>query len=1243
MMQNRQTSSVFLRWINAHTIPLQRLYAWVVLTAWRVKPGILFDRQYYLSRSPDVVASGADPLFHFLRCGAAEGRKPHPLFDPPFYLENHPDVAGSGYNPWLHFLRFGGPEGRQPHPDFDAAYYRATQPGTTAKGMHPLIHFLQQGASEGRLPHPEFNRQFYLIVNPDVAAARMDPVLHFAQYGAAEGRLARPGFSPNPPAECFLPVRAEAGDDHPDTKVEVAVDVVIPAYKGADETQACIESVLAARCRTQFRVVVINDNSPEPELANYLRRLASDGKITLLDKKENRGFVQSANAGIEAGVDDVVLLNSDTLVFDGWLDRLAACAYADPRTGTVTPFSNNATICSYPVFCADNQLPADLDLAALDAAFATVNRGRSVDIPTAVGFCMYIRRDCLLETGLLDAEAFGRGYGEENDFCMRASSKHWANKLACDVFVLHQGSVSFGNALDRREAAMQTLLQKYPGYLRLIQRHVQADPANGFRIAVTAYRMRHLGKRVFLSIVHPLGGGLAQHSRELMDSTAEDVVWLKLRPLQTGALMLECTQDGYQFSVRLEPRFEYEQLVAILKACGVERIHIHHLMGHGPDLPRLIQDLQAPFDFTVHDYYTICPQVTVSDEHGLYCGEPDERGCGRCMALRPPPGDVVDITSWRSKHSWVLTDAHRVIAPSVDAGVRIRKYYPQARLVSAEHESAPVSTIPAARPLRDGEPLRVAVLGAMAIHKGFELLRDCSAAAEDAGLPIEFTLVGSMDTVLEGHRIAFNITGPYEVAELPALLRDVAPHLVWFPARWPETYSYTLSTCLDLGLPVAAHRTGAFSERLGGRPWTWTVPGNWSAVEWLDFFEQVRRANFAAGKEPAVPPLLPRALPDFYPHGYLETAESAPIAPSAWVRNGAPILVAAAVAGSAGGQIQACGYVRLIQPLTHPALAGAIRLSIMNPASLITTEASVVLIQRDAVRDLETAQRIAESCKRRGARLIYEIDDLLFQIPPEHPEYVNYLRGAEAMQWMAAHADTIVTSTETLREQMLASNPDTCTLPNYLDDGLWKLGSGQAQFGADPVRILYMGTRSHRDDLEFLGRAFLQLEPALREKIRVDVIGIAAESEGNDWFHSIPVPPVAAASYPRFVEWIQSRNIWHWGLAPLLDTPFNRCKSSIKFLEYAALRLPSICSDVQPYREAVRHGETGLLLANDPGEWAQALERAARDVQLWSRLREQCPSVFCENTIAARAEAMRSQWLALAGGRAASATAREGI
>lgn len=273
--------------------------------------------------------------------------------------------------------------------------------------------------------------------------------------------------------------------EHPSLPV---IDVIIPAYRGLPQTRRCLESVLGAGVRTPHRVVVVDDASPEPELSAWLREIAAAGRITLLAHERNAGFVASVNEGMRLHPDcDVVLLNSDTEVPRGWLDRLAACAAREPRAGTVTPFSNNATICSYPRFAERNDLPAGIGLARLDAAFARANAGGAVDIPTAVGFCMFIARRCLAEVGAFDEAAFGRGYGEEVDFCMRASRAGWRHLLAADTFVFHEGEVSFGGgAQEIRNRAQAIVDERYPEFQPAVRDFIGRDPPREFRERASA-------------------------------------------------------------------------------------------------------------------------------------------------------------------------------------------------------------------------------------------------------------------------------------------------------------------------------------------------------------------------------------------------------------------------------------------------------------------------------------------------------------------------------------------------------------------------------------------------------------------------------------------------------------------------------------------------------------------------------------------------------------------------------------
>jgi GT2 family glycosyltransferase len=108
---------------------------------------------------------------------------------------------------------------------------------------------------------------------------------------------------------------------------------------------------------------------------------------------------------------DVVLLNSDTEVPPGWLERLESLAHSSARVGSVTPLSDNATICSVPQWLVANRFPARMDTALLDEVAAAAGTGEWLELPTSVGFCVYLRRDALDACGYFDEELFGTGYG----------------------------------------------------------------------------------------------------------------------------------------------------------------------------------------------------------------------------------------------------------------------------------------------------------------------------------------------------------------------------------------------------------------------------------------------------------------------------------------------------------------------------------------------------------------------------------------------------------------------------------------------------------------------------------------------------------------------------------------------------------------------------------------------------------------------------------------------------------------
>lgn len=634
------------------------------------------------------------------------------------------------------------------------------------------------------------------------------------------------------------------------------VDVIVPVYRGLEDTQRCIRSVLASNCRTPWRLVVINDASPEAEVTDWLRSLnGSDPRLLLLENEANLGFVGTVNRGMALGeTSDVVLLNSDAEVANDWLDRMLGAAYSDARVASVTPFSNNATICSYPKFCADNALPPGWDTARLDRLFAQTHAGQVLDIPTGIGFCMYIRRDCLDAIGLFDEEAFGKGYGEENDFCRRAAKGGWRNLHALDVFARHAGGGSFGDTKSARElAAMETLRRMHPDYERAVHAFVAEDPAREYRQAIDLARLRDEALPVVLAVVHDRAGGTLRHVAELAASLRGQVNFLKLVPGGGGTVLLTLPDPGEALALAFRIEDELDTLLAVLRDLGVVHVHFHHLIGHAPQIMELPQRLHLSYDFTAHDYYSCCPQISLTDHSNSYCGERGPEQCRACLQRSPAPGGV-SIEAWRAHHGGFVTAARHVLAPSRDAARRLLAYFPQARVHAAPHTDlaadAPLPA-PAPRRIADDAPLRIVVIGAMSAIKGADVLEDLAVAAARERAPLDLHLLGfAYRSLRTMPRTRLTVHGEYDEKDLPSLLEWLRPDLVWFPAQWPETYSYTLSACLKLGLPVVVPDIGAFSERVAGRPWTWVKPWDTPVPQWLEFFVALRERHFATGTPP---------------------------------------------------------------------------------------------------------------------------------------------------------------------------------------------------------------------------------------------------------------------------------------------------------------------------------------------------------------------------------------------------------
>ncbi|MBV9748622.1 MAG: glycosyltransferase, partial [Acetobacteraceae bacterium] len=465
---------------------------------------------------------------------------------------------------------------------------------------------------------------------------------------------------------------------------------------------------------------------------------------------------------------------------------------------------------------------------ALDRIARRANGALTAEVPTGVGFCLYLRRDCLDSVGLFRELPFAQGYGEENDWCLRARALGWRHLVAAGVFVAHAGGQSFGAArehLMRRNLAVLNRL--HPGYDALIAAHAAADPLAPARRRMDVLRWR-TGRRCASAILitHAGGGGVdrvvAQRCEALRGKGMHAII---LRPT-AGRCSVEDGEGHYPNLLYRLPQ-ELFRLAALLRADRPAHIELHHQLGHDPAVLDLATALGVPWDAYVHDYAWFCPRISLLSYGRRYCGEPDVAGCEACVAdLGSRLNERIAVRDLVARSARVLGGARRVITPSADAATRMRRHFPAIRPVVApwEQDLARHPTLEQGG-IRRRARRRVAVVGAIGPEKGYDVLLACARDARARGLPLEFVVVGHTedDARLLAAGPVF-ITGRYRESEAVALIRDQGADLAFLPSVWPETWCFALTRAWEAGLPVALFDLGAPAERIGRAGRGWLLP-----------------------------------------------------------------------------------------------------------------------------------------------------------------------------------------------------------------------------------------------------------------------------------------------------------------------------------------------------------------------------------------------------------------------------------
>lgn len=615
--------------------------------------------------------------------------------------------------------------------------------------------------------------------------------------------------------------------------IDSSIDIIIPCYNGFEYLAPLFES-LKKNTSSPHRIIVIDDCSPDSRIWPFLQATMDTFPNAILLRNEvNKGFVDTVNRASSYAVGDFVLLNTDVEVPPLWLERLMAPILADRSVASVTPFSNAATICSFPEMNLDNKLPHGFSAEQVDHFFNQIScELNEVVLPTGVGFCMGVNADVWKEIGGFDAEVFGRGYGEENDWCQRAISCGYRNVAAQNLFVYHKHGGSFESATRAalRERNYRTLLSRWPKYANDVNRFIELDPLSGVRQTLNLLvfsRNARTGAGPVLIVDHDIGGGTNVYRNKLIEQNIVDgnSVFLLTKPQEMafaeGTLCLEF------FSADIRLRFlvsHDDELIELFSHLSINKIILNNLVSYEDPLAiletiRTIKDInECYFIVALHDFYPLCPSYNLLDASGRYPGLN-----GIDTLWKDIEGNIFSVNpknagcrEWKAGWGRTLSDADAILCFSQNSKDHLVKVYPEAqeRALVRPH-SLPNEFL--RRPkIHRKKRITIAVVGGINWQKGSEIVLNLSKIIADENKNMRIVVVG----LLEANKVRKNltVTGPYKPTDLPNILEKYQTSICLFPSIWPETFSYVTEELMALDMPIVCFDLGAPAERLASYP-----------------------------------------------------------------------------------------------------------------------------------------------------------------------------------------------------------------------------------------------------------------------------------------------------------------------------------------------------------------------------------------------------------------------------------------
>lgn len=604
--------------------------------------------------------------------------------------------------------------------------------------------------------------------------------------------------------------------------------VIVPIYNSPLMSRECLEAIFTAEPKVQ--VLAVNDCSPDPEVVEMLEQLYLENsqRFRWIKTPENLGFPGAANLGIkERAGRHVLLVNSDVIVGEKFASKMKMGLRAKSKVASVTCLTNAGETASIPSLGENTDIPEKDFVEIFNSTL--LNRGDMNDpnkwpvLPSGVGFCILLSSHAIEKVGIFDEKEFAPGYGEENDWSLRANKFGFLNLLCPIVFVYHIHGMTYGTSkrslIDQHLAIVN---KRYPRYEGSVRQFFAQDPLLYFRHALFFLGIGISSKiDCVLVIDHQKGGGATKVINNEFEASKNTLFII--------ASKFTADKVNFSFKFRNLSEIKYEgtidELKRLISILNVKHIILNTLAFLADNEAKLaidyvdeiLQSSKTNIEFRLHDYHSVCPSLNLLNSKSQFCDIPDIKICNNCLPKNPHSIEigVVEIQTWRDKWLNVLERSDRIICYGEESRNRLTSVYPSIahKTDVRKHFVQPLS-LPTPRSNRTPliEELRIGIVGNLNIAKGSQVAIDLARTIKEKKNRSTLFSFGSIAHVPNNLPIAG--MGPYSYPlDLYVKFKNCDLDVILMPSIWPETFNLVSEELDNLGLPVVLFALGAPYER----------------------------------------------------------------------------------------------------------------------------------------------------------------------------------------------------------------------------------------------------------------------------------------------------------------------------------------------------------------------------------------------------------------------------------------------